>query len=155
MNSNEMIVIAAFTDGAAAEAAVENLRQWDKRVRDVKLGAIGKVYNDGGTVRSEVVHGGLFNRSMPITGAAVTTLGQELSDGRVAVVVACDDYEMSMVSDSLIRDGGRILATNYERTDEEIARENEAVEDALTEQAIREAAERAKLSPNRNINRPV
>ncbi len=155
MNSNETIVVAAFPDGAAAEAAIENLRQWDKRVRDVKLGVIGKVTYEDGATTAEVVHGGLFNRAMPISDDAVRVLGQELSGGRVAVVVACDDFEMSMVSDSLVRDGGRILATNYERTDEEIAQENEAVEDALTEQAIEEAAERAKLSPNRNIHPPV
>lgn len=155
MNANETIIVAAFVDEAAAEAAVENLRAWDERVRDVKLGVIGKVFYEDGAIRTKVVHGGLFNRSMPISDEAVRTLGQELSGGRVAVVVACDDFEASMVSDSIVRDGGQVLATNYERTDEEIAQENEAVEDALTEQAIKEAAERAKLSPNRNINPPV
>lgn len=155
MNANETIIVAAFVDEAAAEAAVEKLRAWDERVRDVKLGVIGKVFYEDGAIRTKVVHGGLFNRSMPITDDAVRALGQELSGGRVAVVVACDDFEASMVRDSIVRDGGRMLVTNYERTEEEIALENEAVEDALTEQALEEAAEKAKLAAGRNLNRPL
>lgn len=155
MNNNETIIIAGFPDRAAAEAAVTRLRQWDKRVGDVKLGVIGVVTNEGGAVKSEVVDSGLFNRKMPITDDAARVLGNELAGGRAAVVVACDDFEATMVSDSLVRDGGVIMASTYERTAEEIAAENEEVDQALAEEALEEAAEKAKLSPNRNIHRPV
>jgi len=155
MNDNETIIIAGFADRLAAEAAVTRLRQWDKRVDDVKLGVIGVVTNEGGVVKSEVIDSGFFNRQMPITDDAARVLGNELAGGRVAVVVACDDYEASMVSDSLVRDGGVIMASTYERTAEEIAAENKAVDQALAEEALEEAAEKAKLTPNRNIHRPV
>ncbi len=155
MNNNETVIVAGFPDRAAAEAAVTRLRQWDKRVGDVKLGVIGLVTNEDGVGKSEVVDSGFFNRKMPITDDAARVLGNELTGGRTAVVVACDDYEASMVSDSLVRDGGVIMASTYERTAEEIAAENKAVEQALAEEALEEAAEKAKISPNRNINRPV
>jgi hypothetical protein len=154
MNENETILVAAFADGAAAEAAVESLREWDKRVRDVKLGVIGTVHYEDGGIKSKVVHGGIFNRKMPITDEGVRALGRELSGGQVAVVVACDDFEATMVSDSLTRDGGRILASNYERTKEEITAENQAVEEALEEKAMQEAARRAPRNADRNVARP-
>lgn len=154
MDKNQAVIVAVFSNNTAAEAAIENLREWDKRVGEVKLGAIGKVQYLDGKVKSEVVHGGLFNRSMPISTDAVRVLAQEL-DTRVAVVVACDDYESGMVSDSLTRDGGRILATTSGRTDEEIAKEQKEIADALTEQAIKSSAEVAKRGAGRNTNRPL
>lgn len=153
MNKNETVIIAAFADDTAAEAAIDALRDWDKRVREVKLGVIGRVHYVDGVVKADVVHGGLFNRSMPITDDAVRVLAQEL-DSRVAVVVACDDYEAAMVTDSLTRGGGRILASTYERTAEEKEKEEKEVAEALTEQAIRSAAGKAK-DPGRSTNRPL
>jgi hypothetical protein len=155
MNKNETIIIAAFNDEAAAEAAVENLREWDKRVRDVKLGAIGTVKYDGGSVRSEVVHGGLFNRSMPISKDSERALAQELSDGQVAIVVACDNFEASMVSESLVRDGGRIMVMADERTKEDIAKGSKTVDQALAEDALKMAAAKTKQKGDQNLNRPV
>lgn len=154
MNNNETIVIASFGDQASADAAIDHLREWDKRVREVKLGVIGRVYTVDGVVQAEVVHGGIFNRSMPISDAAVRVLAQEL-DSHTGVIVACDDYEASMVTDALSRSGGLILVNTLERTAEEIAEENKNVEAALKEQAIEDNSNKAKLSPVRNITPPV
>ena len=44
MDSNEIVVVAAFADQAAAESAIESLREWDKRVDEVKLGNIATVH---------------------------------------------------------------------------------------------------------------
>lgn len=154
MNKNETVVIAAFADEPAAARAADNLREWDKRVREVKLGVIGLVHMPEGVIKADVLHGSLFHRAMPISDDALRVLAQELGD-RVALVVACDDYEAEMVVDSLTRDGGEVLANTHDRTDEERAKEAEDVNQALMEQAIHEAATQAKLSPGRNIHRPV
>lgn len=155
MNKNETVIIAAFADEVAAEVAIENLRQWDKRVRDVKLGTIGMVTNNGGIIESKVVHGSLFNRSMPISQNAERVLAQELSGGRVAVVVACDDFEAAMVSDSLTRNGGRILAHTDERAKEDMDKEAEVAAQALAEESLKKAAAQAKQKASPNVNRPV
>jgi hypothetical protein len=155
MNKNETVIIAAFADEVAAEVAIEHMHEWDKRVRDVKLGVIGTVKNDGGVLRSNVVHGSLFHRSMPISRDAERVLAQELSGGRVAVVVACDNFEAAMVSDSLTRDGGRILAHTDERAKEDVAREAEVAAQALAEESLKKAAAEAKQKASPNVNRPV
>lgn len=153
MNDNETIVIASFADDASAGAAIEKLREWDKRVRDVKLGMIGIVRQVDGATKSEIVYGGgIFKRSMPISDEATRVLAQEL-DQRVGVVVTCDDYEASMVSDALTRDGGQILVNTYERTAEEKAREQKNVEATRMEQAIDEKTGDARS--NRSITPPV
>jgi len=154
MNKNDSVIVAAFPNEDAAEAAIVALREWDKRTREVKLGVIGLVHHVDGATKTDVVHGTFFNRSLPISDAAVRVLGQELGN-RVAVVVACDDYEAEMVADVLTRGGGEVLARKGERTREEGAEEERKVNEALMERAINEAAEAAKISPNRNIHRPV
>lgn len=154
MNKNDSVIVAAFPNEAAAEAAIVSLREWDKRSREVQLGAIGLVHHVDGATKADVVHGSLFNRSLPISDDAVRVLGQEL-DSRVAVVVACDDYEADMVSDLLTRGGAELLARKGEHTRGEGAEEERKVDEALMERAIYEAVEAAKISPNRNIYRPV
>jgi hypothetical protein len=155
MSKNEIVIIAAFADDAAAEAAIEKLREWDKRVGDVKLGAISTVKNDSGVIQSRVVHGGLFNRTMPISSDAERVLAQELSENRVAVVVACDEFEAGMVSDSLTRNGGRIMVSADKRTKDDIAREGEASAQALAEESDKKTVTEAKRKVNPNLNRPV
>lgn len=154
MNKNKTIVVAAFSDEPAAERAADNLREWDKRVGEVKLGTIGLVHMVEGVIKADVIHGSLFHRSLPISAEALRVLAQELGN-RVALVVACDDYEAQMVVDNLTRDGGQVVANTRDHTDEERAEEAEEVNKALVEQAIYEAATQAKLSPGRNIHRPL
>jgi hypothetical protein len=91
---------------------------------------------------------------LPITKEGLRTLARELGN-RVAVVVACDDYEASMVSDILTRDGGRILVSSSGLTDEDIAKQEKEVSDALTEQAIRGLTDKAKLTSGRDFDEPV
>ncbi len=154
MNKNDSVIVAAFPNEDAAEAAIVALREWDKRTGEVKLGVIGLVHHVDGATKADVVHGSLFNRSLPIGPDAVRVLGQELGSG-VAVVVACDDFEAQMVSDVMTRGGGEILARKGERTAEEIAKEERQINAALMDRAVFEAAEAAKISPNRNIYRPL
>ncbi len=157
MNKNDSVIVGAFPNAAAAEAAIDALREWDKRTREVKLGVIAVVNYVDGVVGSDVVHGtfgSFFNRKLPISDDAVRVLGQELDD-RVAVVVACDDFEADMVSDLLTRGGGSILARKGEQTAEETAEQEKQVNQALMEQAVREASRSAKISAGRNTNRPL
>lgn len=154
MNKNETIVVAAFTDESAAARAADNLREWDKRVREVKLGVIGMIHMVDGVIKGDAIHGTFFKRSLPISDDALQMLAQGLGD-QVALVVSCDDFEAQMVADSLTRDDGRVVVNTLDRTDEERAKEAREVNEALMEEAVREAAVKVKLSPGRNINQPV
>ena len=51
--SDKQVVLAIFKDEAAADAAVEALKQWDKADDDIKLNAIGVlVLDDNGKVKT-------------------------------------------------------------------------------------------------------
>jgi hypothetical protein len=53
--SDKQLVLAIFKDEAAADAAVESLKQWDKADDDLKLNAIGVlVLDDKGEVAPAV-----------------------------------------------------------------------------------------------------
>ena len=155
MNENETIIVAAFKDEAAAAAAIQSLLEWDKRVRDVKLGTIGTVRRQAGKIKSEVAHSSFLKRGMPISADASRILAQVLTEDHIAVVVACDDFEATMVSDNLVRSGGQILASTYELTPQERAEEQKNIEDALAVQDMEEAAEKAKRPTSHNINRAL
>lgn len=128
MNKNENVVVALFSSLAEAEAAVARLQKWDKNVKDVKLGAIGQVTNVDGRIKTHLINGGIFNRSFPLSDEAVNALGNELAEGRVAIVVASDDYEVSLVKQNLESAGGRIVSAHYERTADELKDEQKAID---------------------------
>lgn len=128
MNKNENVVIAIFSSAAEAEAAVERLKNWDKNVKDVKLGAIGQVSYEGGRIKTHLVSGGILNRSFPMSDEAVLALGNELADGKVAVAVAGDDYEVSLVKQNLEAAGGKIISAQFEQTAKELKTEKKAIE---------------------------
>jgi uncharacterized membrane protein len=44
--AKKQLVLAFFENEAAADAAVNNIKQWDKASKDVKLGAIGVLVKD-------------------------------------------------------------------------------------------------------------
>jgi hypothetical protein len=46
MGKNKQLVLAFFDTEVAAEAAVYNLKQWDKASQDIKLGSIGFLVKD-------------------------------------------------------------------------------------------------------------
>jgi uncharacterized membrane protein len=51
--SDKQVVLAIFKDEAAADAAVETLKQWDKADDDIKLNAIGVlVLDDKGKIKT-------------------------------------------------------------------------------------------------------
>ncbi len=154
MNSNEIAVVAAFADEVAAESAVGILREWDKRVDEVKLGNIATVRMTNGEIKTDVVSSGLFSRSVPISNDAVRVLAQELGNS-VAVVVACSGHEAEMVSDTLLRAGGRILANTATRTPEETAKQQQIIDAALEEEAIRAGVEKVKRDAVDDVKRPI
>ena len=54
--SDKQLVMAFFADEDTADAAVKELKQWDKDSKDVKLGAIGVlVKNDKGKIKTHKV----------------------------------------------------------------------------------------------------
>lgn len=147
MDKNEHVVIAVFEDRAAAEAAVEHLKKWDKASGDIKLGAIGLLYKDGNEVKSVIGHqtgrgakvgalvgiitgvltggvglaggaaaggllggatGSFFAKSLHLNEAECNALGMELELGKAAVVVTCDEYELTPTRSTLEHIGGAI-----------------------------------------------
>lgn len=106
--SNETSVCAVFDDMEAAQEAIDELHTWDKRVKEVKLGAIGTVALDDGKPRPKVHVGGLFNRSLHLSDEDLTTIGAVIEGGKVAVIVRTDDHEYSLVRTHLEKQGGKL-----------------------------------------------
>ncbi len=106
--SNETSVCAVFDDMAAAQEAIDELHTWDKRVKEVKLGAIGTVAIDDGHPKPKVHLGGLFNRSLHLSDDDLATIGTVIDGGKVAVVVRTDDHEYTLVRTHLEKQGGTL-----------------------------------------------
>jgi uncharacterized membrane protein len=53
-NKNEHVVMAFFSSKEAAELAASALKDWDHADKEVKLGAIGLVYNEEGEIKTHV-----------------------------------------------------------------------------------------------------
>ncbi len=131
MNTNENSVVALFPNQAAADEAIEHLVKWDKASKDVKLGAIGKVTLENGKVKGDVVHGGIFNRSLHLDDEMVAACTEHLDDEKVVVVVRSDDYEVSLVRSNLQMAGGALPQFINPYTGKELADEQEALKDGL------------------------
>lgn len=74
------------------------------------LGPVGLI---GGLIAGAVVGsaaGAVFTEHMKLTDDEVAQLNQDLDDGKVAVVAACDAYEMAGVADNLRASGGRVIS---------------------------------------------
>ncbi len=78
MDKNDNVVVAVFEDKAAAEAAINKLKQWDKAADDIKLGAVGLLYKEGDKVKSSINHQG--GRGLKV-GALVGVIGGVLTGG--------------------------------------------------------------------------
>jgi len=80
---SSQLVLALFENEAAADGAVDAIKQWDKASKDVKLGAIGvMVKNDKGKIkthklgsRHSVLGAVLFGLAAVMTGGAIIGLG--------------------------------------------------------------------------------
>lgn len=147
-NENQDVVVAFFAGAPAADAAIEQLKSWDKADEEVKLGNIGIISKDGDRVKTQsgrktgtgatigaaavglvaaaltgglgllggVVAGGalggaagsFFNKSTNLPDEAIARIGEQLDSGRVAVVVACDTYEVALVREHLTASGGEV-----------------------------------------------
>jgi uncharacterized membrane protein/predicted flap endonuclease-1-like 5' DNA nuclease len=71
-NNNDKLVIAYYVNTAAARAAAEDLKQWDKENDDVKLGAIGIITLDTHSGEVEVEEVGQRNtRKGALWGTAI------------------------------------------------------------------------------------
>lgn len=142
MNKNDNCVVAYFENDAAADAAVLKLRQWDERSDDVKLGTVAKISRDGERVEVDIVHGGLFNRSLRLTQNELDIVGRYLSGALVAVAVNADDYEVSMVKSNLKMAGGSVVEMGdvYDNVEREEA--EDAAHDAAAERHYENARDR-------------
>lgn len=130
MNTNENSVVALFPNKEAANQAIEHLVRWDKSSKEVKLGAIGMLTLREGEVKAEVVHGGIFTRSLHVDEATVTACTPYLDDEKVVVVVRSDDYEVTLVRSNLKMAGGELPEFIDPYTDQERADEQEAARNA-------------------------
>ncbi len=185
MDKNENVVVAIFEDRAAAETAIERLKEWDKASEDIKLGAIGLLYKEDGQVKTAVnrqsgrgakvgalvgviagvLTGGLgllggaavgglaggtlgtfFSRSLQLNEAECNALGMQLDMGKAAVVVTCDEYEVTPTRLNLEHAGGvaKVYVVPAAAIDEASASllQNEENE-AIARQAISEALTRS------------
>jgi hypothetical protein len=111
MNDNENCVVAYFVSDALADNAIAELRKWDERVKDIKLGTIGKILREAdGTVKVDIIHkGGMFKNHLHLSDTDLATIGAELKDAMVAVAVNADDYEVSMLETNLRVAGGSVI----------------------------------------------
>ena len=79
--SNKQLVVAFFENEDAADAAVDEMKQWDKASKDVKLGAIGiLVKDDKGEIKTHKV-----GKRKTGTGAVVGAIAGALSGGLTVV----------------------------------------------------------------------
>ena len=77
-NKNEHAVVAIFDNSAAADAAIDSLKSWDKANDEIKLGAIGVISKDGDKVKTQT---GRKGGSGAKAGAIVGVIAGVLSGG--------------------------------------------------------------------------
>ena len=157
---NKQLVIAFFENEDAAEAAVNEIKQWDKASKEVKLGAIGLLVKDD---KGEIKTHKLGKRKTG-TGAVVGAVAGVLSGGLTVVggvvlggiIGAFFHKGLGLSKDDLARfddelDGGKaavaILAESDEADDvsaklAELGGEPETHE--VTEEALDQAETAAK-----------
>jgi hypothetical protein len=87
------------------------------------VGVIGAVLTGGASLIATTVGGGVlghfFKKSMQLTKEEIAEIGQELDGGRVAVVVACDDFEIPMVTEYM--EGSKGTVRTYKVSQEALA----------------------------------
>ena len=112
----KQLVLAFFDNEAAADAAVEALKQWDKATKEIKLGAIGVlVKDDKGKIKTHKLGKRKTGTGAVLFGlAAILTGGASLLAGVVfgGIVGSFFRKGLGMSKDDLARidgelDGGR------------------------------------------------
>jgi len=107
------------------------------------VGVIGAVLTGGASLIVTAVGAGalggalgaFFKKSTNLTQEEIAEIGKELDGGRVAVVVACDDFEIPLVTEFMV--GSKATVRAYIITQEALAEAETAPEvmDAVTEGA--------------------
>jgi uncharacterized membrane protein len=161
--AKKQLVLAFFESEAAADEAVDEIKQWDKASKDIKLGAIGVlVKDDKGKVKTHKLGkrktgtGVVLGALAGILSGGITVVGGALFGG---VVGAFFHAGLGMSKDDLARiegelDGGRaavgILAKPDEAASiadklEELGGEPETHE--VTEEALDQVDEAVESEP--------
>lgn len=145
MASNENCVVAFFPDGIWADAAVGKLRQWDERVKDVKLGTIGKIFRgENNKLIVDIVQtGGLLERKLHLNDEQLTVIGNYVTGGLVAVGVNADDYEVAMLKTNLEMAGGSVVPIGEVYDEKELAEARKALDDAIQRGAFENTTDNA------------
>ena len=84
-NENDNVLIAFFADYAAAESAIEGIKNWDRINDHFELGAVGTIYKEGDKIKTKV--GRKTGKGAKI-GAVVGVIGAVLTGGASLIVTA-------------------------------------------------------------------
>ena len=84
-NENDNVVIAFFADQAAAESAIEGIKNWDQINDHFELGAIGTIFKDGDKIKTKV---GRKTGKGAKVGAVVGVIAAVLTGGASLIVTA-------------------------------------------------------------------
>jgi uncharacterized membrane protein len=163
MAKNKQLVLAFFESEDAADEAVDEIKQWDKASKDIKLGAIGVlVKDDKGKVKTHKLGkrktgtGVVLGALAGILSGGISVVGGALFGG---VIGAFFHKGLGMSKDDLARiegelDGGRaavgILAKDEEAASvagklEELGGETETHE--MTDEALDQVDEAVESEP--------
>lgn len=169
--ANKQLVLAFFADEAAADQAVDQIKQWDKADKDIKLGAIGVlVKDDKGKVKTHKLGkrktgtGVVLGVLAAILSGGVTLLGGIIGGG---IVGAFFHKGLGMSKDDLARiggelDGGKAAVGILTSADEAAAVSAKLSElggvaetHEVTEEAIDQAAAAAEEAPAEDAETPA
>ena len=167
----KQLVLAFFDNETAADAAVEDLKQWDKATKEIKLGATGVlVKDDKGKIKTHKLGKRKTGTGAVLFGlAAILTGGATLLAGVVfgGIVGSFFRKGLGMSKDDLARidgelDGGKaavaVVAEPAEATAISAklaelggAPESHEVSDAVVEEAVAAAAEAPEASTEQAV----
>lgn len=169
--ANKQLVLAFFADEAAADQAVDQIKQWDKADKDIKLGAIGVlVKDDKGKVKTHKLGkrktgtGVVLGVLAAILSGGVTLLGGIIGGG---IGGAFFHKGLGMSKDDLARiggelDGGKAAVGILTSADEAAAVSAKLSElggvaetHEVTEEAIDQAAAAAEEAPAEDAETPA
>jgi hypothetical protein len=169
--ANKQLVLAFFANEAAADQAVDQIKQWDKADKDIKLGAIGVlVKDDKGKVKTHKLGkrktgtGVVLGVLAAILSGGVTLLGGIIGGG---IVGAFFHKGLGMSKDDLARiggelDGGKAAVGILTSADEAAAVSAKLSElggvaetHEVTEEAIDQAAAAAEEAPAEDAETPA
>ena len=84
-NENDNVLIAFFADRAAADSAIEGIKNWDRINDHFELGSIGTIYKEGDKIKTKV---GRKTGKGAKVGAVVGVIGAVLTGGALLIAAA-------------------------------------------------------------------